>query len=106
MGKRKSTRKAPVKRKVVLDTTFDCLFCNHEKSISCRLEKESKIGHLSCRICSASFQCMINYLSEPIDVYSEWIDACDKINQDNGDRERSASPDGRQARKYYDEEEE
>ncbi|KAK9764123.1 hypothetical protein K7432_008632 [Basidiobolus ranarum] len=106
MGKRKSSAKAPTKRKVVLDTTFNCLFCNHEKSISCRLEKDSKIGHLSCRICSASFQCMINYLSEPIDVYSEWIDACEKINQETEDRQRSSSPVDRRARKYYDEEEE
>ena len=27
------------------------------------------------------FQATINFLSEPIDVYNEWIDACEAANQ-------------------------
>ncbi|KAL1925201.1 uncharacterized protein VTP21DRAFT_84 [Calcarisporiella thermophila] len=81
MGKRKSKRKPMVRRKLTLDTVFDCLFCNHEKTIECRLDKDSKVGHLKCKVCDVSFQCNINYLSEPIDVYSEWIDACNEANK-------------------------
>ncbi|KAI7833614.1 hypothetical protein BX661DRAFT_168762 [Kickxella alabastrina] len=56
MGKRKSSRKVVKKERPKLDTTFDCLFCNHEKSI----------------------HAAINHLSAAIDVYSEWIDACEE----------------------------
>lgn len=34
-------------------------------------------GSLSCRICDASFQMPIHHLHEPIDVFSEWLDACE-----------------------------
>lgn len=37
MGKRKSSSKPVTKQKVKLDTTFDCLFCNHEKSITVKM---------------------------------------------------------------------
>lgn len=37
MGKRKSSSKPEVKAKVKLDTTFDCLFCNHEKSVAVKM---------------------------------------------------------------------
>lgn len=33
MGKRKSSSKPVTKQKVKLDTSFDCLFCNHEKVV-------------------------------------------------------------------------
>ena len=26
------------------------------------------------------FQATINFLSEPVDVYNEWIDACEAVN--------------------------
>ena len=35
---------------------------------------------ISCTVCLEDFQTSINYLSEPIDVYSEWIDACESAN--------------------------
>lgn len=34
-------------------------------------------GSLNCRICDASFQMPIHHLHEPIDVFSEWLDACE-----------------------------
>jgi transcription elongation factor Elf1 len=37
MGKRKSKRKPQTKRKERLDKTFNCPFCNHEKTVECRL---------------------------------------------------------------------
>ena len=36
-----------------------------------------------------SWQCPITKLSEPIDVYSEWIDACDQVQQDDERNEMS-----------------
>ncbi|KAL5351553.1 hypothetical protein ACLOAV_003413 [Pseudogymnoascus australis] len=83
-GKRKKAAKAPTKKKnEPLATTFPCLFCNHEKSVSAKIDKKAGVGHLSCKVCDQSFSCSINYLSLPVDVYSEWVDACDTVAQEN-----------------------
>ncbi|KAG0130064.1 transcription elongation factor Elf1 like-domain-containing protein [Tuber indicum] len=81
MGKRKrSTRKPTVfKKKEALATTFMCLFCNNQDTVACVLDKKTGIGSLSCRACGQRFRMNINYLSAPIDVYSEWVDACDEL---------------------------
>ncbi|KAG0130072.1 transcription elongation factor Elf1 like-domain-containing protein, partial [Tuber indicum] len=81
MGKRKrSTRKPTVfKKKDPLATTFMCLFCNNQDTVACMLNKKAGIGSLSCSSCGQRFKMSINYLSAPIDVYSEWVDACDEI---------------------------
>eukprot|EP01134_Creolimax_fragrantissima_P001778 CFRG1778T1 len=80
MGKRKSKAKVTKKAKQKLDTIFTCLFCNHEKSVDVALDRDKDIGTISCRVCNESYQCVINALSEPVDVYSQWVDACDQIN--------------------------
>ncbi|RKP04645.1 transcription elongation factor 1, partial [Thamnocephalis sphaerospora] len=77
MGKRKSSRKPVVRIKPKLDKQFSCIFCNHEKSVEVKMDKESKVGNILCRVCSASWQTSIHYLSEAVDVYSDWIDACE-----------------------------
>ncbi|KAJ0402201.1 hypothetical protein P43SY_008065 [Pythium insidiosum] len=46
-----------------------------------RRDRERNIGHLSCRVCTESFQTPIHYLSAPIDVYTDWIDECDALNR-------------------------
>ncbi|CAH2351212.1 transcription elongation factor 1 [[Candida] railenensis] len=79
MGKRKSSAKPQKKIKQVLDTTFSCLFCNHEKSVICTLDKKNGLGELHCKICGQSFQTAINSLSQPVDIYSDWIDACEDL---------------------------
>lgn len=88
MGKRKTAAK-PVKRiKQTLDITFTCLFCNHEKSVVCTLDKKNSLGELHCKICGQSFQSAINPLSQPVDIYSDWIDACEDLAEEadvNGD---------------------
>ena len=38
------------------ETQFSCIFCNHEKSVSCKIDKKDGIGHLLCKICGQSFQ--------------------------------------------------
>ncbi|KAF8538205.1 hypothetical protein BDD12DRAFT_843475 [Trichophaea hybrida] len=81
MGKRKKSSRKPQgpKKREPLSTTFNCLFCNHEDSVTCKLDKKGGVGSLSCKICGQQFQSSINYLSHAVDVYSEWIDACDEI---------------------------
>ncbi|XP_071146399.1 transcription elongation factor 1 homolog [Mytilus edulis] len=83
MGRRKKARKAPPKKKNVepLDSQFNCPFCNHEKSCECKMDRERNTGMITCTVCLEAFQTTINYLSEPIDVYGDWIDACESANQ-------------------------
>lgn len=44
-----------------------------------KLDKKSGVGHLNCKICNQQFQCAVNYLSAAVDVYSDWVDACDAV---------------------------
>ena len=86
MGRRKSKRQAPARRNMlVLDQIFDCPFCNHEKSCDVNMDKERNTGRVQCTKCFEDFQAKINFLSEPIDVFNEWIDACEAANvNENG----------------------
>lgn len=107
MGKRKKAARKPQgpKKREPLSTTFNCLFCNHEQSVTCKLDKKAGIGSLSCKICGQGYQSAINYLSHAVDVYSEWVDACDDIvnpksksaggavNRNRGDRDRDRGGD-------------
>ncbi|KFA62609.1 hypothetical protein S40285_05158 [Stachybotrys chlorohalonatus IBT 40285] len=80
MGKRKSSKKPMGPKKVEkLPTSFTCLFCNHEKSVSVKLDKKAGVGELDCSLCGQKFQCAINYLSAAVDVYGEWVDAADAV---------------------------
>ncbi|KAE9965803.1 hypothetical protein EG328_009390 [Venturia inaequalis] len=88
MGKRKKAAKpaSSGKGKENLPTSFQCLFCNHEQSVSVKMDKKSAIGHLSCKVCGQDFDASINYLSHPVDVYGDWIDACDKAAKEAQDQ--------------------
>ncbi|KAK9442830.1 Transcription elongation factor 1 [Metarhizium brunneum] len=85
MGKRKKSSRKPMGPKKVsphsdpLPSTFTCLFCNHEKSVSVKLDRKAGVGQLDCRICGQKFQCAVNYLSAAVDVYGEWVDAADAV---------------------------
>ncbi|KAL8600797.1 hypothetical protein ACOMHN_055992 [Nucella lapillus] len=83
MGRRKKASKPPPKRKAImpLDTLFNCPFCNHEKSCEVKLDRTRNTGTIECNVCLEDFQTTINYLSEAVDVYSDWIDACEAANQ-------------------------
>lgn len=82
MGRRRSKRKAPSRKKTLgtLENQFNCPFCNHEKSCDVQMDKTRNVGHISCRVCSEDFQTPITYLSEPVDVFGDWIDACEAAN--------------------------
>lgn len=62
MGRRKSKRKAPAKRKLTqpLEKVFTCPFCNHEKSCDVKMELEKNTAHIRCTVCSEDFQTVIN----------------------------------------------
>ncbi|KAL3489472.1 transcription elongation factor Elf1 like-domain-containing protein [Aspergillus germanicus] len=83
-GKRKksSRQPQPTRKREPLPSTFACLFCNHENSIIVKLDKKLGLGHLSCKVCGQRFQTGINYLSAAVDVYSDWVDACDAVAKD------------------------
>ncbi|GAA6052070.1 hypothetical protein JCM3770_006614 [Rhodotorula araucariae] len=80
MGKRKSSKKPQTRIKQVLDKSFRCVFCAHQGSVTCKLDNKNKIGRLDCKDCGQSFQTDITHLTEPVDLYSQWIDACEEAN--------------------------
>lgn len=83
MGKRKSKKQLPgPKTKKKLATLFNCPFCNSNKSVAVNMERERETGTCNCTVCGAKFSTPINMLSESVDVYSEWIDACEEANMD------------------------
>ncbi|KAG6353929.1 hypothetical protein INS49_005186 [Diaporthe citri] len=86
MGKRKKSSRAPQgkKRGDPLPTVFTCLFCNHENSVTVKIDKKAGIGSLECKVCGQRFQCTVNYLSAAVDVYGEWVDAAEEVAKDGG----------------------
>ena len=70
------------RQREALATSFKCVFCNHETSVSVKIDKKAGVGNLNCKSCGQSFQTGTTYLSQPVDVYSDWIDACDAVAKD------------------------
>ena len=81
MGRKKSrqVQRTVIKQKV--DTVFDCPFCNDTKTVEVSMDHNHGVADIKCRVCLAKFQTEIHHLTEPIDVYCEWIDECDKLNK-------------------------
>jgi len=94
MGKRKKSSRGPKgpKKREPLATTFSCLFCNHENSVTVKLDKKLGLGNLSCKVCGQRFQTGINYLSAPVDVYSDWVDACDTVAKSTANQDEDDEP--------------
>ncbi|KII88480.1 hypothetical protein PLICRDRAFT_41638 [Plicaturopsis crispa FD-325 SS-3] len=90
MGKRKKSSRKPTqsRQKEPLDTTFTCLFCHHDKSVTVRLDRKEGIANLVCRVCDQRYQSKVNHLTEPIDIYSEWIDAADAAQREEHETPR------------------
>lgn len=82
MGKRKRATKPPPKKKSAkLETIFNCPFCQHENCVYCEIDRGTGIGEVKCRICGVTHKSSVNKLEEAIDVYANWIDACDEANK-------------------------
>lgn len=75
MGRRKKAAKKVVKKKrPTVAKIFKCLFCNHNKSVSCQLDFKTNDGTLNCSVCDAIYKTKIHDLTQPIDVFTEWLD--------------------------------
>jgi transcription elongation factor Elf1 len=76
---RKKTKAIKIKRlaKPKLDRTFSCPFCSQERAVDCKIDKSRLSGSARCRQCGAGYQTVVNSLTDPIDIYAEWIDAID-----------------------------
>ena len=88
MGKRKSrsSKAAPKKKPPKLDTEFACPFCGHPDAVGCFIDLKHRFARASCRICQEKYATRANALTEPVDVDSEWIDACVDANEGVADR--------------------
>ena len=42
------------------DTTFTCLFCHHDKSVTVRLDRKEGVAQLVCRVCDQRYQSKVN----------------------------------------------
>ena len=84
---------------------FDCPFCNNISTVECKMMHMRRTATIQCRICGIQHQSeitrvfcacqiekrnIVNYerniqkitdLSEPIDVYTDWIDECMRANE-------------------------
>ncbi|CAK3832515.1 related to ELF1  len=86
MGKRKKSSRKPTgpRKREPLATNFKCVFCNHETAVTVKIDKKGGVGNLNCKSCGQTFQTGVNYLSQAVDVYADWIDACDAVAKDSG----------------------
>ncbi|KAI3995244.1 hypothetical protein MKX01_032046 [Papaver californicum] len=44
------------------------------------MDMKLRIGSAICGICQESYSTKINRLTEPINIYSEWIHKCECVN--------------------------
>jgi len=81
-GRRRSSSNKPVpKKRPKLDKIFKCPKCSHDGSTVQITKKEKEMeAVISCKVCKSShkYRKRVTYLTEPIDVFSDWIDAIDQ----------------------------
>jgi transcription elongation factor Elf1 len=65
----------------VFKNYFKFLKGNSSGTVDCKMDRKSSAGKVLCRICGKAYQTTITFLTDPIDVYSEWIDECQKENE-------------------------
>ncbi|KAI0986098.1 hypothetical protein GJ496_003519 [Pomphorhynchus laevis] len=83
MAKKRTRRKAPAKRKLLtpLDTVFTCPFCQYEKACEVTINRRRRTAEIICKICNEEYRTNSTELSAPIDIYNDWIDACEEVNK-------------------------
>ncbi|KAK0296672.1 hypothetical protein LTR54_001661 [Friedmanniomyces endolithicus] len=89
------------KKRDPLATSFKCPFCDHDTSVTVSIDRKTCIGTLDCRNCGQRYQSpsdmrcesvryenvggtcltLATALMQPVDVYYEWIDACEVVNE-------------------------
>ena len=75
-GKRKRAKPPAKKAKPKVSTVFDCPFCGKTEACGVSMDHDHKVGAILCDSCGAKYETRINRLTDPIDVYAEWIDKC------------------------------
>jgi transcription elongation factor Elf1 len=76
MGRRKKAAKKAVKKKrPVVAKVFKCLRCSSNGSVHCSLDYKQMLGQLVCNVCKVKYATKIHKLTQPIDVFTEWLDA-------------------------------
>ena len=78
MGRKKAKRTKPKRVSRKLETRFDCLKCNHENVVHCKIIKNELRGYAICEVCEAKFRCPITPLDKPIDIFHYWADSLEK----------------------------
>ncbi|RMD42901.1 hypothetical protein DV735_g2205, partial [Chaetothyriales sp. CBS 134920] len=51
----------------------------HENSVSVKIDKKAALGTLACKVCGQHWETATNYLSAPVDVYADWVDAASTL---------------------------
>eukprot|EP00982_Pelagococcus_subviridis_P001600 12669-Pelagococcus_subviridis.AAC.6 len=63
-----------------VDCNERCSDNGSRTAVIAKMDHLTEKGLVLCTICGQKFTSEITHLSEPIDVYSEWIDACEEAN--------------------------
>jgi transcription elongation factor Elf1 len=82
-GKKKSMKKVVKKKRMTVPKVFKCLRCYTPNAVTCKLvlEPNNMTGHLTCSTCGAKFSTRINKLTEPIDLFTQWLDHATEAQQ-------------------------
>ena len=105
MGKRKRAKPPPKKAKPKVAEIFDCPFCGKTASCACKMDLDHSVGTILCDSCGAKYEMRINRLTDPIDVYSEWIDMSEAVNKEGGQpAARQRTDDGEEHEGWHGEE--
>eukprot|EP00761_Pharyngomonas_kirbyi_P007578 gb/GECH01007588.1/.p1 GENE.gb/GECH01007588.1/~~gb/GECH01007588.1/.p1 ORF type:complete len:117 (+),score=33.34 gb/GECH01007588.1/:1-351(+) len=84
MGRRKSRKPPPKKKMEKVPTVFDCPLCSNTKSVECKIQRKDGFATVQCSVCGGHYiSHTITALTEPIDVYSEWIDDLKEKEEEN-----------------------
>ena len=80
MSKKKARKKIIKVVQPKVATIFDCPFCNYKKCVETKIDKRKGFATLKCKVCATSYKTKASHLTDPIDVYYDWIDECEKEN--------------------------
>jgi transcription elongation factor Elf1 len=73
----KTHKKTKTKAAPKLDTSFNCPFCNGARTVTCTIDLEHGLATARCGACGEAYQTQADHLTEPVDVMSDWLDACE-----------------------------
>ena len=78
-GSKKKAQKPIAKAGRKLPSSFKCPFCSRADSVNVVMMRTVLVGSLRCGSCGVDFKTRITALSQPVDVYADWIDACNAL---------------------------